>query len=61
MTTTNSIKNFVLGIQKDCAEALLPPESGLNASGQSVIPKAIISVHPETSIFVGELVPVSNI
>jgi hypothetical protein len=43
MTTTNSIKKFVLGIQKDCVEALLPPESGLNASGQSVIPKAIIN------------------
>lgn len=42
MTTTNFIKNLVSGIQQDCVEVLLPPESGLNASGQSVIPFAIV-------------------
>jgi hypothetical protein len=38
----NQIKNFVSAIQSDCKEVLLPPEAGLNAPGQSVVPVAII-------------------
>jgi hypothetical protein len=36
------ITNFVQGIQSDCKEVLLPPEEGLNASGQSVVFVALI-------------------
>ena len=36
------ITTFVLGVQKDCREVLLPPEEGLNAYGQSVVPISLI-------------------
>lgn len=34
----SNIKNLVSAIQSDCEDVLLPPEVGLNAWGQSVVP-----------------------
>ncbi len=36
------IRDFVSAIKGDCSEILLPPEAGLNASGQTVIPIALV-------------------
>jgi hypothetical protein len=38
----NHIIDFVSAIQSDCKEVFLPPEAGLNAPGQSVIPVALV-------------------
>ncbi len=38
---SKEIKNLIVDIQNDCAEILLPPESGSNSIGQLVIPKAL--------------------
>lgn len=38
----NHIRHFVSAIQNDCREVLLPPEAGLNASGQPVVPVALV-------------------
>lgn len=42
MISSEKIKNFVSAFGKDCEETLLPPEGGLEAIGQSVIPFAVI-------------------
>jgi hypothetical protein len=38
----NRLRDFVSAIQTDCKEVLLPPEAGMAAPGQSVIPVALI-------------------
>jgi hypothetical protein len=38
----NHIRDFVSAIQSDCKEVLLPPEAGLNASGQPVVAVALV-------------------
>lgn len=38
----NRIRDLVSAIQTDCKEVLLPPETGLNAQGQSVVPVVLI-------------------
>ena len=42
MLSPDKIKLFVSAIENDCKETLLPPEGGLEAIGQSVIPFAIV-------------------
>ncbi len=42
MLSSDKIKSFVSAIENDCKETLLPPEGGLEAIGQSVIPFAIV-------------------
>jgi hypothetical protein len=36
------IKSLVVAIESDCKDVLLPPEAGLNATGQSVVPIALV-------------------
>lgn len=38
MFSGNGIKNFITAFEVDCKETLLPPEGGLEALGQPVIP-----------------------
>lgn len=42
VNNAHRIRDLVSAIQSDCKEVLLPPEAGLNAPGQSVIPFAIV-------------------
>lgn len=42
MISGNRIKQFVSSIEKDCEQTLLPPEGGLDAIGQPVIPFALL-------------------
>jgi hypothetical protein len=42
MISGNRIKQFVTSIEKDCEQTLLPPEGGLEAIGQPVIPFALL-------------------
>jgi len=42
MISGNRIKQFVSSIEKDCEQTLLPPEGGLEAIGQPVIPFALL-------------------
>lgn len=42
MFTASRIKGMIDGIQQDCIDVLLPPEAGLNATGQSVVPFALL-------------------
>lgn len=42
MLTPSKIKNFVSAIEKDCEQTLLPPEGGLEAIGQPVIPFVLV-------------------
>lgn len=42
MFSSDKIKNFVSGIEKDCKQTLLPPEGGLEAIGQPVIPFVLV-------------------
>lgn len=42
MVTSNSIKAFVTAFESDCEESLLPPEGGLEAIGQPVIPFTLV-------------------
>ena len=42
MLTPNQIKNFVRAIEEDCEQTLLPPEGGLEAIGQPVIPFVLV-------------------
>ena len=43
MDKASKIKIFVSAMQNDCKDVLLPPEAGLNAHGQSVVPIALIN------------------
>jgi len=38
MVSSTEIKKIISGIEADCSETLLPPEGGLEAIGQAVIP-----------------------
>ncbi|MBV1790795.1 hypothetical protein KQ940_22260 [Marinobacterium sp. D7] len=42
MFSSDSIKGFITAIEKDCEDTLLPPEGGLDAIGQPVIPFALV-------------------
>lgn len=42
MFTSNSIKIFVDSFESDCEQLLLPPEGGLEAIGQPVIPFTLV-------------------
>lgn len=42
MFTSDSIKAFVNSFEKDCEQSLLPPEGGLEAIGQPVIPFTLV-------------------
>lgn len=42
MFTPDNIKSFVCAIETDCRETLLPPEGGLEAIGQSIIPFSLV-------------------
>lgn len=42
MSIASHIKGLVTGIQQDCFDVLLPPEAGLSAVGQSVVPIALL-------------------
>lgn len=42
MFSGNRIKQFVSSIEKDCEQTLLPPEGGLEAIGQPVIPFTLL-------------------
>jgi hypothetical protein len=42
MSASGNIKKFVSSFEQDCKESLLPPEGGLEAIGQPVIPFTII-------------------
>jgi hypothetical protein len=42
MFSSNDIKGLVSAIEKDCEDTLLPPEGGLDAIGQPVIPFVLI-------------------
>lgn len=40
--TSDAIKTFVGSFEKDCQQSLLPPEGGLEAIGQPVIPFTLV-------------------
>lgn len=42
MFTSEKIKGFVTALEKDCQQTLLPPEGGLDAIGQPVIPFVLV-------------------
>ena len=42
MFSPDSIKGFITAIEKDCEDSLLPPEGGLDAIGQPVIPFTLV-------------------
>lgn len=42
MLSSNDIKGLITAIQADCKDTLLPPEGGLEAIGQPVVPFALI-------------------
>ena len=42
MISSEKIKNFVFAFGEDCKETLLPPEGGLEAIGQSIVPFALV-------------------
>jgi len=42
MNTSKSIQKLVSSITADCKDIILPPEEGINAIGQSVIPFVLI-------------------
>ena len=42
MYSSISIKRFIDSIENDCKESLLPPEGGLEAIGQPVVPFALV-------------------
>nr|WP_260678982.1 hypothetical protein [Pseudomonas mendocina] len=42
MFPSDKIKGFVSAIERDCADTLLPPEDGLHAIGQPVVPLALV-------------------
>jgi hypothetical protein len=42
MLSPQNIKDFISSIESDCKDTLLPPESGLEAIGQPVIPFALV-------------------
>jgi len=42
MFSSKQIKNFVESVEKDCAGTLLPPEGGLEAIGQPVVPFVLL-------------------
>jgi len=42
MLTSQNIKELVSAIEADCQDTLLPPEGGLEAIGQPIIPFALI-------------------
>lgn len=42
MFSSDQIKDFVTSIEKDCKQTLLPPEGGLEAIGQAVIPFTLV-------------------
>lgn len=42
MFSSYSIKSFIEAVEKDCEATLLPPEGGLHAIGQPVIPFTLV-------------------
>lgn len=42
MFSSEKIKVFISGIEKDCENTLLPPEGGLEAIGQPIIPFTLV-------------------
>ncbi|MCP8467848.1 hypothetical protein NK553_28250 [Pseudomonas sp. ZM23] len=42
MPTAQKIKDLISAFESDCAESLLPPEGGLEAIGQPVIPFTLV-------------------
>lgn len=42
MFTSDAIKTFVSSFENDCEQSLLPPEGGLEAIGQPVIPFTLV-------------------
>lgn len=42
MVSSQNIKGLILAIEKDCEDTLLPPEGGLEAIGQPVIPFVLV-------------------
>lgn len=42
MLTPQKIKGLISAIEADCEDTLLPPESGLEATGQPIVPFALV-------------------
>lgn len=42
MFSSENIKSFIAAFEHDCEQTLLPPEGGLEAIGQSVVPFALV-------------------
>ena len=42
MFSSNNIKEFISAIENDCIDTLLPPEEGLDAIGQAILPFALV-------------------
>ena len=42
MFSAEKIKSFIQSVEQDCADTLLPPEGGLEAIGQPVVPFALL-------------------
>ena len=42
MLTSRNIKRLVSAIEADCQDTLLPPEGGLEAIGQPIVPFTLI-------------------
>jgi hypothetical protein len=42
MNIAESITNLIVAIESDCKDSMLPPDSGLNAVGQHVVPFTLI-------------------
>jgi len=42
MLLSQSVKNLITGIEKDCEDTLLPPEGGLEAIGQPIVPFTLV-------------------
>ncbi|MEN0036369.1 MAG: hypothetical protein AAGC78_04850 [Cellvibrio sp.] len=42
MFSSDDIKKFISAIEKDCIDTLLPPEEGLEAIGQAILPFSLV-------------------